>query len=110
LQLNHLMNLKKFLKIKVASLKRCGEVRMLAKKKLKKKHQQHHVVSLMNKKEFQTHAFVVEKKRKNLSIGQKLTKCIKGYMKQLFHIAFFYVERRACSISALILFGLTVGA
>src|SRR5699024_11507699 len=60
------MNLKKFLKIKVASLKRCGVVRMLAKKKLKKKHQQHHVVSPMNKKEFQTHVFVVEKKRKNL--------------------------------------------
>src|SRR5690625_7370696 len=102
------MNSKRFLKIKADSLKRCGVVRMLVKRKLKKRHLQHHVVFQRNKKVFQTHVFAVEKKQKNLCIGQKLIKKVKLY-EAVYHrfIQFFYVERSAFSISALICSGLT---
>src|SRR5699024_12143850 len=87
------MNSKRFLKIKVDSLKRCGVVRMLVKRKLKKRHLQHHVVFQRNKKVFQTHVFAVEKKQKNLCIGQKLIKKVKLY-EAVYHrfIQLFYVR------------------
>src|SRR5699024_5291260 len=52
-------------------LKQCGAGIWLARKKLEKKHKQHHVVFRLNRKKWQTHAFVAEKKRKKWFTGQE---------------------------------------
>src|SRR5699024_7741840 len=52
-------------------LKQCGAGIWLARKKLEKKPKQHHVVFRLNRKKWQTHAFVAEKKRKQWFTGQE---------------------------------------